>query len=193
MTMPYNLEGLKHEQDWVQYVIECQHKRGEKLDDDYRDLAYDIDFAAEAASQLLQEATMYSSRTIRQTHGSCFDMANLQQRILKEIGVETTLLKQLQHNTHGFLAMSIGEGQDEELLIIDSTWQQYLPGAAREFARDNYPETLIVPVDQLEETLEYYGVAENYFKIWLHAKPSEFKQEALSRPVRRIFEFQGWI
>jgi len=158
--------------------------------DGYEELIALVDVAAADAYFAYAQASGVRQSNARQYPGSCSPMFYIMQRELRKRGVEAQHMWWFEAgNNHHFLQMVMPSG---DTFFIDPTWQQYLPDKSD---YSQYPHVMIIPSDQMVETLAAHDVPESWHRSWLAAKIDprpEHSDWNWSRDLQMAFAADPW-
>ena len=157
----------------------------------YPELVALADVAAADAYFTYAQASGIRQSNARQYPGSCSPMFYIMQRELRKHGVETQHMWWFEAcNNHHFLRTVMPNG---DTFFMDPTWQQYLPEGTD---YSQYPHVLIMPGEQMSETLVAHDVPESRHRSWLAAKIDprpENNDWYWSRDLQEAFAVAPWI
>lgn len=156
----------------------------------YRELTEITDEAASDAYFAYAKASGIRQSNARQYPGSCSPVFYIMQHELRKRGVETQHMWWFEAgNNHHFLRTVMPNG---DTFFMDPTWQQYLPEGTD---YSQHPHVLIMPSDQMAETLAAHGVPESRHRSWLAAKIDprpENNDWYWSHDLQEVFDADPW-
>jgi hypothetical protein len=157
----------------------------------YEELVQLVDVASSNAYFTHACVSGIRQNNARQHPGSCSTMFYLMQHELRKMEVEAQHMWWYEAgNNHHFLRTLMPNG---DVILIDPTWQQYLPDGTD---YSEHPNVLIMPDDKVGEILSHHGVPEPLHRTWLAAKVDprpETNQWYWSRELTQAFESDPWI
>jgi len=149
-----------------------------------------IDLAVERARYLWAETSGIHPLAAARLPGSCTFLSVVVREVLqRSYNIPTVLMGSdyiKDRTNHTFLQTT----ETERPLIIDPTWQLFLPG---DTLYDTLPLVMLAPVGNLDKVLENHQIPEFRLSVWQqwHERPID-PRRLQEESVNHIFDTQDW-